>query len=646
MFRHQRKVFIVVKPQQWLEMVWDAQPHDFGYIFLSCKTQDGRWVEIHGQLAEGVDAIWDKLPPDAMDIYFCPNVFSQPHRRIEYAMPSVWLHADLDEVNPHGVELPVTVAWMTSKKRYQCLWRLRQPVKHEVHKALNQRITYMVGADKGGWSITKVLRVPGTRNYKRKTPEKVSVLWIDGQWYSPRAVLNSVRHVKTLEQATFKDLKLPEITSNALYHKYRRKLSKRAIALIKAKTAEVGERSDRLWELECLLLDAGLTAEETLVAVRDTVWNKHAGTRQEIPQLWREIQKAKEHVASNVEVKHKVPKRKLRLQKYSDFMARETPSELWTIEGVWSHNAHGLIAGEPKTFKSMVSTDLAISVASGCKFLGEFEAPKTGPVILIQEENTVGMMKDRFQKIANAKGLLGDLRPNGKTVEMEIPQDLPIHLMNNQGLNLTDDDHVAWLREVTNEVRPKLIVLDPLYLMIPGVDENSASGMVPVLQKLLQIKQDFDCGMLIVHHFNKPRSDEDRHPGNRISGTGVFYRWFESVVYLEKLKAPGAVRMSSEHRGHAPTSSIHLQFDLGSMGELDYFVDVEFKQNDSGNNTRSAMMQHLREGPKTSKELAELLGVEPSHVLTLARRMELKVVDGEARGKSGRPPKVISLPQG
>jgi hypothetical protein len=60
----------------------------------------------------------------------------------------------------------------------------------------------------------------------------------------------------------------------------------------------VGQRSERLWELECLLLEAGVPPEEALILVRDSVWNKFCGQRRELPQFWAEVQKGAAQVSS------------------------------------------------------------------------------------------------------------------------------------------------------------------------------------------------------------------------------------------------------------------------------------------------------------------------------------------------------------
>lgn len=112
------------------------------------------------------------------DLYFTPNLFSRPRRRKELVLPSRWLYADLDQVDPHTIDDPQpTIAWESSPGRYQCLWLLDRALEPQQHSDTNKRLTYLVGADKGGWDLTQVLRIPGTFNHKYDEKPKVKLLW-------------------------------------------------------------------------------------------------------------------------------------------------------------------------------------------------------------------------------------------------------------------------------------------------------------------------------------------------------------------------------------------------------------------------------------------------------------------------------------
>ena len=65
----------------------------------------------------------------------------------------------------------------------------------------------------------------------------------------------------------------------------------------------------------------------------------------------------------------------------------------WLIKDFWPNRSQGIVAGEPKTYKSFLTLEMAVAIACGKKFLGVHEV-KQGSVLIIQEENDDEIMKD------------------------------------------------------------------------------------------------------------------------------------------------------------------------------------------------------------------------------------------------------------
>jgi hypothetical protein len=171
---------------KFLEHVWSQQGE--GFAFISFRSSPTSWRDVAFKFPG--DKI--ELPdPTLGDVYFCPNLFSRPRRRKGLVLPSCWLYADLDGVKPPTVDDPLmrkrktnnnpvlepTIAWESSPGRYQALWHIDKYLSGEAHSRVNQKLTYALGADKGGWDITQVLRVPGTRNHKYDGKPEVKLLW-------------------------------------------------------------------------------------------------------------------------------------------------------------------------------------------------------------------------------------------------------------------------------------------------------------------------------------------------------------------------------------------------------------------------------------------------------------------------------------
>ena len=66
-------------------------------------------------------------------------------------------------------------------------------------KSLRKGFNDHIGGDKGGWAITKVLRVPGTRYFKYPQRPRVKLLRDDGPTYRVRDLMRYAADVADVE---------------------------------------------------------------------------------------------------------------------------------------------------------------------------------------------------------------------------------------------------------------------------------------------------------------------------------------------------------------------------------------------------------------------------------------------------------------
>lgn len=564
--------------KRFLKTLWRLQGGE-GYAVVAVKSPTGKFLDIVTD--DPTDAEWANDPFKRRgDIYFTPCLFNEPNRRNESALPSRLLYADLDDVDPNTLALRPTIAIESSPGRWQGIWVLTRPLPVDKFRALNQRLTYATGADKGGWFPAKILRVPGTRNRKYPDSPRVRLAWFNKDVYSPQEVLDFIKGEADTYTAPAVDSTLPMLPNTTAAHlrkRYKRKLGRRALKLLTVRTVTKGEdRSARMWELENLCLDAGMTAEETLLLVQSCAYNKYAGQRREVRMLWTEISKAvavrerreaadlgSEPDEDAIEAQEdredddstdRAPA-KLEPTRLARYLAKDVRPPSWLVEEIWGRSAYGVWAGDFKTYKSTLLMDLAISVSSGRPFLGKFAVHRTGPVLYIQEENSHGFMHDRLHRIVQAKGLGNAVHPNGRPSKalIEFGHDLDLQLLNLSGFDLTNEKHLTNLAEWCARYHPALVILDPLYRMAPGIDENSQAEMAPILNPLADISNQTDTALILAHHYNKPHAGNSHmRSGHRISGTSVFSRWWVSSVYAERAGESDAysIKFHNEHREH------------------------------------------------------------------------------------------------
>lgn len=586
----------------FLTKVWARQPD--GAAFLSHKDwTTGDWSEHPvSQTPQPADI------PTITDLYFAPCTFSDARRLRKFANPGRWLYADLDQVDPRTLTPIPTLAWTTSPGRFQALWLLDRPVRPRLLESLNQKLTYYVGADKGGWSLTKVLRVPGSQSTKYATPFNVRTLKRshDPVVYRVEEMVALLKDIDTSPQMTDGampiDLKsLPD--PDDLFRRKRRRIPLRARHLLKQTPTPTDDRSAKLWELENLLLhEARLTPQEVFVLVRACPLNKYRGQRREVRALWAEIAKA---TGNGPKTKPREPRARTRngnvpsgaLENTFDFrsfLSYHWPEPTWLIDQMWMSGAFGLFPGEPKSYKTTILLDMAISVATGRPFLGRYKVPSPGTVCYIHEEGRQGHTRDLMLRILAQKDLKlvdhGDpKRPDViHFADESIP--VPIHITSYPGLNLLDEESQERLEEHIRVYHPKLVILETLYLLIGAASENDSAEMLPVLELIAHLSRKYDTAIVLSHHFHKS-SDDKRHM-NRTSGTNTFLRSFESMLSTERIgdEDDHTIVLRSHHREGLGTHT-NLKISWDPEDEIDFKVE-EIDED---------MMINLRETPQKER---------------------------------------------
>lgn len=238
----------------------------------------------------------------------------------------------------------------------------------------------------------------------------------------------------------------------------------------------------------------------------------------------------------------------------------------WLVENLWGARAVGIIGGEPKSLKSFLALELALSVSSGTAALSCFAVPVPGPVLLFPAEDAQHIVLDRLEKLASGKGLR--------------LEDLPLYVITEAYLHLDDEKGRADLEELASSLRPRLIILDPFVRMHTG-DENASSSIVPVLSFLRTLERRYECSVILVHHMRKHSGS--MRGGQSLRGSGELHAWGDSNLYL-RWKEKTLV-LTAEHRAHqAPMDQqIDLKGDQSALRltATDYNEDEPVETNNS-----------------------------------------------------------------
>lgn len=317
-----------MKSVDFLLKVWDAQCQPGEFVCLSVKGNS--WKDYSFPYDDNLrHELTQWLENHATrDMYFCPLPFTEPRRVKASVARSSFLWSDID--GGDYSKSPPTILWESSPGRFQGLWRLPGPVEPELAADMSKRMAYYLGADRGGWDLTQVLRIPGTPNLKY--PEKPIVTFR----YWNTSVLKRV----------------PQSTLD----RWRASLPKKLLRIIEG-PAEQGKRSDMLWYLEHEMCDLGIPLRDVFSILRDSAWNKYRERGDEDVRFEAEMEKIREARGESGSTT-KTESTPLRVVSYDQLMRSEDTEPGWMIEGFWMKNSHGIIAGQPKSFKSTLCMDM------------------------------------------------------------------------------------------------------------------------------------------------------------------------------------------------------------------------------------------------------------------------------------------------
>lgn len=174
----------------------------------------------------------------------------------------------------------------------------------------------------------------------------------------------------------------------------------------------------------------------------------------------------------------------------------------YLIRGLWPAGTYGVHAAEQKAQKSWNALDLAVSVASCTPWLDHFPIDDPGPVVVFAGEGGPGGLVRRLDAIARSRDLDDD------NLQIAICTRAP---------HLSDGGHMYLFNQALERYKPRLVILDPLYLAARGAELTDLYKMGTLLERAQHICALHDAALFVVHHFNRSATARG---ASRLSGAG------------------------------------------------------------------------------------------------------------------------------
>lgn len=241
--------------------------------------------------------------------------------------------------------------------------------------------------------------------------------------------------------------------------------------------------------------------------------------------------------------------------------AAATPAA-FLIERWLRKGSYGVLGAEYKAGKTFLALDMALSVATGSKFLGTVPT-SLGRVAVMHNEGDKVEFVERLRAVAAAKRI--------ELTDMVLDQ-----LMFQEGASKLDQpEAINKLHSDLEDFGPDLIIIDPWYMSAgDDADGKTLSKMGTVLGNLQGVAQDLGSALLVTAHWNK---SGDGKGVSRWSGSGLA-EWGRVLINVAVDKAVPSAPYAEDKTGK---TSVDLTVSLAGQVTGNYWVHREVWRDDA-----------------------------------------------------------------
>ena len=302
------------------------------------------------------------------------------------------------------------------------------------------------------------------------------------------------------------------------------------------------------------------------------------------------------------------------------------PPRPWLFEPVIVAGDYGVMSAQDKAGKTWAILDAAISCAAGLAWLDQFPAGDPGPALVFLGEGSDAKLLRRIRAVAAFKGL-----------SKERSDALPI-VACFRAPQLSDAQHRHLIRKALQEYKPKLVIIDPLYLAAGGANGADLYAMGSLLGSIQHIVQSAGASLLLSHHWNKTGEGTGHHRSSGV-GPGAWGRFLISV---------GVENSRTDDETQETTVRLKWMFKGDEIPETEVTL-VRRVRAENPSDLNSRMHYSIERvddlASEDDEEPAETLGLRPAakRVLEVLRAATTaltvrQIGDRLADDKQGRPP--------
>lgn len=314
----------------------------------------------------------------------------------------------------------------------------------------------------------------------------------------------------------------------------------------------------------------------------------------------------------------------------------------WLVEDWLPDKSITFLISPPESYKTWILLDLAVSISAGVPFLDRYQVNQTGPTLIIQQEDSHTGLTDRLALIVEQK-LNMDANIDGDEWQVPSMPDIPIYIHPSRMLRFDNKKVLEELERQIETIKPKVIMIDPLYSTTSQVD-NYMADLANQMMVLKTWRDKYGCSFVIAHH-SKKNLDPDSTAREDSWGSQFLNAFLEAGWQIRRnpklAQNEIVVRRHSKVMGNQ--SPISLTFDISTKYPLMYRVSSrQYEAMTQGGDKRQPAQANLLDliqgGEYTQAELCAKTGKGRSTISRQIRQLESaglveKMPDGKWRAK-------------
>jgi hypothetical protein len=313
----------------------------------------------------------------------------------------------------------------------------------------------------------------------------------------------------------------------------------------------------------------------------------------------------------------------------------------WLVEDWLPDKSITFLISPPESYKTWILLDLAVSISSGVPFLGRYPVNDKGPTIIIQQEDSHTGLTDRLALIVEQK-LGATTNIDGDIWQVPCMPDLPIYVHPSRMLRFDNKKVLEELEQQIATIRPKVIMIDPLYSTTAAVD-NYMADLANQMMVLKTWRDKYGCSFVLAHH-SKKNLDPDSTAREDSWGSQFLNAFLEAGWQVRRNPRLASneivVRRHSKVMGNQPP--ISLTFNISTKYPMQYqVVSNQYQALSNTENRQPAqanLLDLMQEGPMSQGDLCSKAGKTRSTISRQIRQLEAagmveKMPDGRYKRK-------------